>query len=279
MAARLSLVVLAIAAALAGFALAGCGDDEATTAAPPSSPPPPANPTSAVSQAAVSTFEQPALKLSLEAGSPALDSLARSYSVRGLIEPSAGRFRVEPGHVSGDTRWLPDAVVGIGGEGYENTVEETSGGFGAGPGELCWFNPHAPAGGGFAETITMEEAVRVTGSVLESLRAEVKSADGAEGVYRVVLEPSASEPRDDFRDSDRRVWGDRVLLERLDGPIVVTISPAGEVERIKFEIRDYRPYYRPEGQDRTIPLTTIDAKLSPTSEELKLDPPQCQALE
>jgi hypothetical protein len=262
--------------ALAGFAIVagtGCSDDSAQTEPPGDALP--ADPLAAVSQAGAGTFAEPTLSLDLEVA-----SRGARYEASGLIEPGEGRFRVELGEIFSPSDYRPRIVIGLDGEGYESTVEETTGGpFGDG-GERCWFNPHAPVGS-FLGTASVEESVRLTGAVLESLSEEVRSATStADNAYEVALDPSAARPRDDFRESKERVWGDRNLLGQLAGPIETALSAQGAVARIALELRDYevpRGLIRP--RRGRIGRVTIEATLAPTDEELVLDAPECQALE
>jgi hypothetical protein len=169
-------------------------------------------------------------------------------------------------------------VVGLEGEGYESTVAE---GPLLGGSRRCWFNPHSPVGS-FLGTARVEESLRLTGAVLESLGSEIRSVEAADGAYRVVLNDSATRPRDDFRDTEKRVWGDRDLLTQVPGPIEVALSPGGMVDEIVVELRDYEPYeVELAGDERTgpVPKVTITATLAPTGEKLVVDPPECQAIE
>jgi hypothetical protein len=270
MAQRSRARVLALALACLGlFAGAGCGDDPAQTE--PSDDASPTDPLAAVSEAGAQTFAEPTLALDLKVASP-----GARYEASGLIEPGEGRFRVELGEITSPSDYRPRIVIGLDGEGNETTVEETTGRPFAEGEERCWFNPHAPVGS-FLGTASVEESVRLTGAVLESLGEEVRSAVPAAGdAYEVVLDQSATRPRDDFRESKERVWGDRNLLGQLAGPIEIALSAQGAVSRIALELRDYEPYemIRP-----PIRRVTIEATLAPTDEELVLDPPECQALE
>jgi hypothetical protein len=231
----------------------------------------PAEALATVSEASARTFAEPILALDLRVASP-----GASYGASGLIEPRRGRFRVELNEVSSPSDYRPRFVVGLDGEGIENTVEETTDGLFDGPprGERCWFNPHAPVGSGLG-TASVEESVRVTSAVLESLGEEVRSASGGgDDAYDVRLDPSATRPRGDFRESKRRVWGDRHLLGELDGPIQVRLSGQDTIARITLRLNDYESHVRD-----TIPRVRIAAKLGSTREDLVLDPPRCQAIE
>jgi hypothetical protein len=263
-----------LAAVLAGVAVAGglgCGDSSA-----PGNEAQRADPTAAVSRAGKKTFREATLSLTLRVA-----SAGGRYEAAGLIEPGDGRFRVQVGAVSPPNAYAPEHVVGLEGEGVENTVAEIAQGPLGNGSERCWFNPHAPVGG-FLGTASVEESARVTGAVLESLGNEVRSVEPADGPYEVVLDESATRPRDDFHDTEKRVWGDRNLLAQLAGPIEVALSPAGTVDEIAVELRDYEPYEVGfAGDERTgpIPKVTIAATLAPTDEKLVVDPPECQAIE
>jgi hypothetical protein len=232
-----------------------------------------------IAEAAAATFSEPTLALSLSVASK-----GGSYVATGLVEPEDGRFRVQSEQVRSRHEFVPPAVIGLGGEGFEKTVAEGGErlveGF-PGNGQRCWFNPHAPVGS-FLGTASVEESVRVTGAVLESLRDEVEQAEGSGGSrYAVELQPSASRPRDDFRDRPERVWGDRRLLESLERPVEVGLAPDGErVESIALELRDYRVYDAEARVDMpNIDSVRIEAKLVSTDRRLVIDPPRCQALE
>jgi hypothetical protein len=119
--------------------------------------------------------------------------------------------------------------------------------------------------------------VRLTGSIVESLRHEIGQATntGADA-YEVTLAPSATRPRDDFRDTERRVWGDRELLTMLDGPIRVSVGD-GAIRSLDLRLGDYRPESLVR---RSGPLpVSIRATFSSGPPALDLNPPRCQALE
>jgi hypothetical protein len=262
--------VRVFALVLAGLAVAagiGCGDDTDSGSAGPTAP---TDPLTAISEAGAETFARPILSLSLRVASP-----RAHYKASGLIEPKRGRFRVKLGDVSSPRASVaPDVVIGVSGEGYEGTYEETTEKPFSQGGERCWFNPHSPVGS-FLGTASVEESVRLTSAVLESLGEEVRTAAPDAGdAYEIALDPSATHPRNDFHESKRRVWGDRNLLRQLEGPIEVVLSGPDTVAEIAFGLRDYEPYVR-----ETIPRVRIEATLVPTDEELVIDPPTCQALE
>ena len=228
-----------------------------------------------MSRAGAKTLREATLSLTLDVA-----SAGGRYETVGLIEPGDGRFRVEVGAVSPPNEYAPEHVIGLGGEGFENTVAE-------GPllengSKRCWFNPHSPVGS-FLGTASVEESVRLTGAVIESLGDEVRSVEAADGAYAVNLDDSATHPRDDFRDSEARVWGDRNLLAKLAGPIEVVLSPGeGTLDEIAVELRDYEPYeveLAGDGRTGPVPKVTITATLSPTDEKLVVNPPECQAIE
>ena len=262
------------ALALAGGALAvgsACDDEPARSAPGDRSA---AGSRTLVSEAGFRTFGEQMLSLNLDVASPGAD-----YEAAGLIEPGEGRFSIGLRGVSSPSENRPSRVIGLGGEGFENTVEETIGGFGQGR-ERCWFNPHAPVGS-FLGTASVEESVRVIGAALESLGEEVSSArPTANRAYAVALDPSAARPRDDFRDRRKRVWGDRNLLGQLEGPIEIALSADGRVAEIALGLRDYEPYDAEFLRERgPIPRATIMATLRPTDKKLVIDPPPCQAIE
>jgi hypothetical protein len=260
-----------LALALAGFAMAaeaGCGDESASDESP-------AGALAAVSEAGSRTFAEPTLALDLRVVSP-----DAHYEAAGLIELQEGRFRVELHEVTSPSDYRPRVVIGLDGEGIENTVKETTELLGSHHhqgfrrGERCWFNPHAPVGS-FLGTASVEETVRVIGAVLESLGKEVRSASPAAGnAYEIVLDASATRPRSEFRQSKRRVWGDRHLLRQLVEPVKIRLSGRDTVAQITVRLDDYELYIR----DR-ISRVRIEAKLAPTHNDLVLDPPRCQAIE
>jgi hypothetical protein len=260
-----------LAAATASVAVAGglgCGDSSA-----PANEAQRADPLAAVSRAGTKTFREATLSLTLHVA-----SAAGRYEAVGVIEPGDGRFRVEVGAVSPPSEHAPEHVIGLGGEGFENTVAEGPLNNGS---KRCWFNPHSPVGS-FLGTASVEESVRLTGAVIESLGDEVRSVEAADGAYAVNLDDSATRPRDDFHDTEERVWGDRDLLTQVPGPIEVALSPGGMVDEIVVELRDYEPYeVELAGDERTgpVPKVTITATLAPTGEKLVVDPPECQAIE
>jgi hypothetical protein len=264
-----------IAGALAATAtFAGCSCSEQTDSrSPPGSTE--TDPRATVARAARSTLSEPTSELTLRVrGGDA------PWTGSGLIELAEGRFRIDATPRSGprpvDRKEI--TVVGLGGEGYENTVLETVGGLFARSteGRRCWFNPHSPVGF-FADEISVEEAVRVTGAIVESLRGEVRRAARAGGGFAVVLQGSAVRPRDDFRDRPQRIWGDRKLIADLIGPIVVEVDGT-RIAAVSFALR-YRPPRDEVPIDRSVRRVAVDAGLKPTNAGLAIDPPACQAIE
>jgi hypothetical protein len=254
--------------AVALGAWSGCQDDSSDSGLPEEQT---ADPVAVVAEAGARTFGEPRLSLGLKVASP-----GAHYEVRGPVEPGEGRFRVEPEVVSSSAEIRLRTVIGLDGEGFENTVEET-GGLPGQESRRCWFNPHAPVGS-FLGTASVEESVRVVGAALESLGSEVSSARRADGEsYEVVLKASAAQPRNDFRTTKERVWGDRNLLTQLAGPIEISVSEEGRVADVTLRLRGYEPYV-PFQRDRSLDVT-IDATLASTNEELVIDPPDCQAIE
>jgi hypothetical protein len=254
--------------AIALGAWSGCQDDSSDSALPGEQT---ADPVAGVAEAGGRTFGEPRLSLGLKVASP-----GAHYEVRGPVEPGEGRFRVESEIVSSTAQIHLGTVIGLDGEGFENTVQET-GGLSGRDGQRCWFNPHAPVGS-FLGTASVEESVRVIGAVLESLGSEVSSARRVESdSYEVFLKASAAHPRNDFRTTKERVWGDRNLLAQLAGPIEIGLSEEGRVGDVALRLPGYEPYV-PFERDRSLDVT-IDATLRPTEEELAIDPPECQAIE
>ncbi len=268
----------ALALALgAMLVLAGCGEEGRST---PAGRPP--DPLAEVEQAGRSTFAQEILTIRIEASSP-----HGSFAGSGRIEPRRGRSRFvveesEPELVGGST------ILGVDGEGYETTFSESRStlfeeGVNHHSGRPCWFNPHAPAGYS-AETISVEEATRVLGSIMESLPRETRSAKPATGraghepqdVYDVRLAGSASKPRNDFEETKRRVWGDRALLDKLAGPLRIEIGEAGTIDAIELELEDYRSGGYP---SRRVKSVRIRAELDPGGSPLRLKAPNCLAME
>jgi hypothetical protein len=261
--------LIALTLASVGLASSGCDDDESAQPSDRS-----ADPAAAVSEAGAETFGAQTLSVHL-----LVASNGGRYEAGGLLEPRKGRFRVDLDEVSSTAENRPPrTVVGLDGEGYETTVEETRGlPFGSRQnGKHCWFNPHAPVGS-FLGTASVEESVRLTGAVLESLGEEIRFARDAGDSYSVTLQASVTRPRHDFDETERRVWGDRNLLHRLAKPIDVVLSPEGGSAEIALELRDYEPYV-PFKRDPSLDVT-IDATLTPTDEELAIDPPRCQVIE
>jgi hypothetical protein len=248
---------------LLALALGACGEEPAE------------DPAAVVAHAARATFDGAPRAFSLAIASP-----DARWAGSGAVELARGRFRLvakaRPGVLVGPRR---QTVVGTSGEGYETT-------FAVFHGELfgekidqrrCWFNPHLPVGSSH-DAPSVEESVRLTGSVVESLRHEIGQATntGADA-YEVTLAPSATRPRDDFHETERRVWGDRELLALLDEPIGVTVSERGTLRSIDLRLGDYSPEIL---QRRSTPhRVSLHAALSASSRELELQPPGCQALE
>ena len=177
---------------------------------------------------------------------------------------------------------MPAEVIGTDGEGFENTVgviaEDLPGPHG--PKGPCWFNPHAPVGS-FLGTVRVEESARFAGAVVESMAwREIAGAEaGADpGTYLVRLRSSASYPRDDFDETQRRIWGARGLLGDLDGPIQVTVGDDGLLSSLELTIDGYRPYATAP-DPRTIDESTVTVGLRETSRALELHEPACMAME
>jgi hypothetical protein len=257
---------------LAGLALARCGSE--TNGETEREPP------SVVAEAARATFTPAAAAIAMKVGSP-----RDNYEASGLIEPGSGRFRVRvrglalPFPRDGDR-----VVVGTSGEGSETTYFVTHESLGnPARSERCWFNPHAPVGSN-DRTASVEESVRLVGSVLESLGKEIQKARELAGEwaaveYAVALRLSASHPRDDFDDTKRRVWGDRNLLAKLDGPIEVAVSDHGTVAGLALGLRGYRPVIGFSSRKRGPRPVSIQATISPTDRKLRLRQPGCLAME
>ena len=229
------------------------------------------SPENVVSTAARATFAEPTLGIRVAVRSP-----AGSYRVRGLVEPRRGRFRVVLSGVH--ERGAPTAVIGLGGEGFEQTVSEGPLPGGGGD-QRCWFNPHAPVGS-FLGTASVEESVRLLGATLESLRGEIaRTRVPTDRTFSVGLRASAAKPRDDFRDTRWRVWGDRRLFRRLNGPIQVRLDKTGSrVSNIRLRLRGYKAYSLSEADAGGRPVT-ISASLERSEKSLVLNPPNCQAIE
>ncbi|AWK71772.1 hypothetical protein CBI38_09380 [Rhodococcus oxybenzonivorans] len=215
--------------------------------------------------------------LTLSVGAESTDA---RWAGEGLIALSEGRFRFEVGETQPPAEIEVGTVIGLGGEGAENTVSETVGGSIGAAGQRCWMNPHAPVGY-FTDTISVEEALRVTGAVVESLRGEIKQArmiDPALDTFEVELMPSATQPEDEFVDRPDRVWGDRWILGRLGGPIAVELTGEGALRSLEFEFGPYEPYSL-FGQQHSVDHVSISARFAPADTALELDPPACQAIE
>lgn len=262
----------ALATCLAGFVLLAGGCPLEKGEEPPS---PPA--AKLVSDAARTTFAARAIAARLE-----VRGRHSSYIANGLVAPADGRFRVEarrPGAPPrSDDLDKRVTVVGADGEGFESTFEETQGLFDlrVEQGKRCWFNPHSPVGF-VSSPISVEESMRLSSAVLESLRKELSVASAAgEGRYLVELDRSASHPRNDFDTTKARVWGDRKLLDFVRDPIEVQLSE-GRVTGLAMTLRDYRGE-RFFGR-RTPTDVSIEVRYEGTNRKLLLDPPRCQALE
>jgi hypothetical protein len=233
-----------------------------------------------VIEAAQQTFATETLGVKLD-----VEDADHGWAAVGLVEPMRGRFRIEgevDGAEPGATNQSKRAtVVGTSGEGFEETFYETNGGLGVGQrdraGKRCWFNPHAPVGF-YGRPLSVEETVRLSGSVLESLRSELRAVEdlGTEQ-YLVELEGSATRPRDDFRDTGARVWGDRNLLANVQRPIEVRLD-RGMVGRIVLTLSDYEGERiigpRPESDRIRIVVSLAEA-----DKRLVAEPPECQAIE
>ncbi len=269
MAKRLRYLPVAAVALAASAYSTGCGGGEGPAAVQS------ADPTESVRTAGIRAMEQKVALLDLH-----VESGRASYDAEGPIELGKGRFKVELSDVTTqkEDSPRPEVVIGTDGEGFENTFEENYGLFGTrNQKERCWFNPHSPVGS-FLGTASVEETVRVTSAVVESLEDEIRSAEATGESYEVELKPSASEPHSDFRETERRIWGARKLLNLLHGPINVALSDDGSLESVAFEIEDYRPYLGTKGRQGA-DLVQIAADYGSTEEKLVLDPPSCMALE
>jgi hypothetical protein len=265
-----SALVLSV---LAGLALTRCGSETNGETE--------REPASVVDEAARATFTPAPAAIAMKVG-----SRRDHYEASGLLEPASGRFRVRVrGLALPFPRGGDRVVVGTSGEGSETTYFVTHESLGKpARSKRCWFNPHAPVGSN-DPTASVEESVRLVGSVLESLRKEIHTArelasEEEETVeYAVALHPSATHPRDDFDDTKRRVWGDRHLLTTLDGPIEITVSDHGTVAGLALGLRGYRPVIG-FGLRKRGPLpVSIQATISPTDRKLRLRQPGCLAME
>lgn len=253
---------------LCGFALAvaGCGDVAE-----------PGSPEAELREAARATLLEPTTVLTIASQG------TTSYELAGLIDLSDGRFELKPTSSEGidPDAFLPDGVIGTDGEGYETTFAVSRDfGLSRNEDEVCWFNPHGPVGS-LLGAISIEEATRLTGSIIESIDAdEVRSAIRRDdGVLEVELARSASKPKDDFKPSAERTWGDRHLLDILDGPIEITVAE-GRIESLHLALSDYSYEDYKLGRDERPPIdVTLDASFSPSDRRLEIDPPGCQAME
>lgn len=280
---RLGYVAAVVAALLGtGAALLLIGGDAGSSGDGGSEPA--EDPRGVVQDAGAETFSEDTLEVILRAET--FDGIA--WSASGLVEPGDGRFRLTleetpPGGLG------VSKVIGLDGEGFEGTVAAMPDNFLGGRRDFgrCWFNPHSPVGS-FDRSISVEESMRVTGSVLESLKAETATARSADGEgFEVRLKSSASKPRNDFDDKPRRVWGDRKLLDRVSRPIEVRTTDGGQVAGLTIPLTDYKPYKffndrMVQGNappDPAVPQVALEATFSPTDRGLELNPPNCQAME
>ncbi|MDQ3641120.1 MAG: hypothetical protein M3450_06560 [Actinomycetota bacterium] len=203
-----------------------------------------------------------------------------SWEAEGAVQLGQGRFVLDVLGIESSKRNIgPDRVIGLDGEGFETTVEETMGLFGddRDAKERCWFNPHAPVGS-FLGTASIEESVRLTGALIESLETETSSVIERDGHFQVEYMPSAAKPHSDFRETERRVWGDRALIEDLEGPVSLMLDDASELSHINIDLGEYRQYSGLGGRKR-LDEVSIRATLSSSDERPQIDPPDCQALE
>ncbi|UJA19360.1 hypothetical protein HJD18_03490 [Thermoleophilia bacterium SCSIO 60948] len=239
-------------------------------------PPPTGDPKEVVEAAGASTFARDALRIRISVDGPDDD-----WTGEGIIDPGSGRFRLalEPaGAISGFTR-----IVGRRGTGFDSTFGVTPPGeFGGANDERCWFNTHNPIGY-FGSTASAEESVRATGSILESLESETLAATGAGPDFGVRLAPSAASPRPPAGEANRRVWGARRLLGRIEGPIEVRAAASGEVAGMNFVVPPSKPVLQrmrqqPEKFDRPL-SSSIAVSLAPSPKALTLRRPDCFAIE
>ena len=259
---RLGLTLL-----VSAIGCAGCnGDDDATTEQPSVSP------EEAVATAGAQAMDGPGVLLNLRTRSG-----ESGWEVEGPVQLGRGRFSVDVLDIENDRGQNLDTVIGFDGEGFETTVQETHGGLFGRKGGRCWFNPHAPVGS-YLGTVSIEEGVRLTGAIIESLQRETASAREAEESIEVALRKSASKPGNDFRETKQRVWGDRASIEHIDGPIAVTLDEDGDLSEIYFELSDFRT---DAGFNRrgAINHAVIKGSLRNTNEKPEIDPPGCQAIE
>ncbi len=249
---------------------AGCGGGQSPEAEDEAGPP-----SELVREAARATLEEPTAGMLVATSSPGRGS----FEASGLIDLAGGRFRVEA-EADPEMPGLdpPEAVVGTAGEGFEETVAVQDEGFGRVDGP-CWFNPHAPVGS-FLGTVSVEESVRLMGSVIESLAGgELASAtEGDDGTYLVRLQSSAGTPRDDFEDEKARTWGDRALLADLGGPIGVTVAD-GRIEGVRLDIPRYLPFEGTLPDPEPVRDTSIELSLALSDEALEIEQPECFAIE
>jgi hypothetical protein len=258
-----------VVAALAATVLAACGGTGSETDPPAAE---------LVREAAVETMREPVAAITL------ISTGSGSYEYQGLMALSKGQFRVGLVDAEGTTPGFdaPKAVIGTDGEGYESTSAVLGRHTRALPGAQrgpCWFNPHAPVGS-LLGTLSVEEAARLSGSVVESLGAgEIVSAGQAvNGEFSVELKSSASQPRNDFDDSKRRIWGDRKLLASVERPVVVRIAN-GRVSAIEVQIEGYED--EEFGRTELTPqrAVTLVASFEPTDDPLELHEPRCHAIQ
>lgn len=262
------ILAASVLCVLCASMIVGCSVDEART--PPGGE---VTPESRIGGAANEAFAAEVLTLSVEA-----TSADARWAGEGLVALPDGRFRFEVGEAQPHAKFEIGTVVGLGGEGTESTVSETGGGSTGSAGQRCWMNPHAPVGY-FTDTISVEEALRVTGAVVESLRDEIKQVQvRTTGTFEVELKDSAALPEGEFVDTPDRVWGDRWILGRLDGPIEIELVDGGALRSLEFKFGPYDPYSL-FGEQHSIDRVTINARFAPADAEIVLDPPACQSIE
>lgn len=226
-------------------------------------------------QAAASQTSRGAESIELRASSPG----GGGYTSAGLIELRGGRFAVDLTAPDAGAGRAPDGAVGVDGEGFENTVAVLEEGFTPSMDGPCWLNPHAPVGSGLG-TVSVEESMRLTGAIAESIEAgELRSVEvRRNGAFAVVLAASATRPRGAFKETERRIWGARERLRKLAAPVRVTLSGDGDLERIEFRFEPFRERAF-DVKGRAIGEARVDVSLTPSDVPLKLDEPECQAIE
>lgn len=205
-----------------------------------------------------------------------------AWEGEGLVEPTAGRFRVvAEGQVFGHEHNGSLTVVGMREDGSDVALAEENTTYQGEP-QRCWMGTHAPVGSNRA-TASVQEAVWFVVWVLAAVaeRAEgARAAAAGEGSrsYRVPVRSTARQRRD-FRQSNGSFFRRQDPLGSLRESVGVTVSEERRVEEVALRLDRYVPVYGWEARELDPRPVSIRATLAATDDELDLTPAPCQGTE